>query len=332
MKSKIELFQEAYYNGNPLITDEQYDQLVLLLGEESIGPGGDIEHLNPMYSLDKVYPSRGDKMRSTEGYIESNKFDGCAIELVYERVMDGVYILHHMCTRGNVSMGKTIAYAKHTALSIPVKLNLSQELTESFIQITGEVISTKDVPNARNMVGGALNKKDLTEFYNTAEALGMVFVAYNITLPSTKPMGKFYTEDLDTLDKLGFLNVLTAPEKLSTKPMVKLHYDGVVYRLNNNEEYYNLGFTAKAPRGAFAVKQDADFVVTKLLDVEWNVGRTGKVVPTAILEPVDIDGATISRATLNNPVFIEEMGLYTGCMVKVIRSGEIIPCIIGLFE
>ena len=90
-----------------------------------------------------------------------------------------------------------------------------------------------------------------------------------------------------------------------------------------------MGFTDKFPRGAYAHKEEQEFVTTKLLSVEWNTGKSGKVTPVAILEPVTIGEALISRATLNNIEYIEALNLEVGCTVKVIRAGEIIPSIIG---
>jgi len=88
------------------------------------------------------------------------------------------------------------------------------------------------------------------------------------------------------------------------------------------------GYTAHHPRAAYALKKTPTGVETTLLDVEWNTGKTGVITPTAILEPVDIDGATVSRATLHNMEFINQMELTLGCKVEIIRSGEIIPKIL----
>jgi DNA ligase (NAD+) len=90
---------------------------------------------------------------------------------------------------------------------------------------------------------------------------------------------------------------------------------------------YSLGYTAKHPRGAYAVKERGASVETRLLDVIWQTGKTGKVTPVAILEPVMIGDALVSRATLNNIAFIRALDIKIGDTVGVIRSGEIIPCI-----
>ena len=101
-----------------------------------------------------------------------------------------------------------------------------------------------------------------------------------------------------------------------------------MFRVNDTQVFQDLGYTAKHPRGAYAKKERAAHVETKLLDVEWQVGKSGKVTPVAILEPVYIGDALVSRATLNNPGFIEMLDLQIGDTVAIIRSGEIIPCIL----
>jgi DNA ligase (NAD+) len=105
--------------------------------------------------------------------------------------------------------------------------------------------------------------------------------------------------------------------------------DGRVFRVNYNPRFYELGFTSHHPRGAYALKTREEGVVTTLLDVIWQTGKSGKVTPVAILEPVEIEEAKISRATLNNMAYIEELNLEIGCKVEVIRAGKIIPCIVS---
>lgn len=332
MKNIIAQFQKAYYDGNPQITDDQYDALIAEYGEyeTDIGNKGDIPHLNPMYSLQKFYPGRGDVVPATRGHIESKKLDGAAIELVYKRVGEDLFVLDRMATRGNVEAGTLIDHRKHVQLGIPS--SFEYETDEDFLQVTGEVVTTIEMDNARNVASGKLNLDDYKEFCDAANALGLKFFAYNITVPGLSYFRKTYGADIGFLESSGFEVVHNVDDYLSANPTRKINFDGTVYRLNDNTEFYRLGFTAKFPRGAFAVKEDKDFVVTTLIDVEWNTGRTGKVVPKAIIETVEIEGAKVSRATLNNPKFIEAMGLYKGCKVKIIRSGEIIPCIIGLYE
>ena len=130
-----------------------------------------------------------------------------------------------------------------------------------------------------------------------------------------------WTEDLELLNREGFDTVIQ--EDWSNYPR-----DGVVFRIDNRTMYEDLGYTSHHPRGAFALKQRPPGVMTKLLDVIWQVGKSGVVSPVAILEPVIVGEATVSRATLHNMKYIEDLGLELGCTVEVIRAGEIIPRIV----
>ncbi len=102
--------------------------------------------------------------------------------------------------------------------------------------------------------------------------------------------------------------------------------------INLNSDFQAEGYTSHHPRGSFALKIRKEAVITTLLDVEWQVGKSGVVSPVAILEPIQIDDANISRATLHNISYIESLNLEIGCEVKVIRSGDIIPRITGRVE
>jgi len=182
------------------------------------------------------------------------------------------------------------------------------------IQVTGEIVAPLHVENSRNYAAGSLNLKDLNEFKTRA----IEFFAYQAT-PSLR---KHWSDDMTVLKYHGF-NTVLEPELGKIYPS-----DGIVVRVENNDQFEQLGYTSKHPRGAYARKERAAHVETKLLAVEWNVGKTGKVTPTAILEPVKIGDALVSRATLNNPGFIEALDLQIGDIVAVARAGEIIPCIL----
>jgi NAD-dependent DNA ligase len=104
--------------------------------------------------------------------------------------------------------------------------------------------------------------------------------------------------------------------------------DGEVVRENDNKLFEAMGYTSKHPRGAYALKPEPTLVRTKLLGVEWQLGRTGVVSPVAILEPVLVGEAMVSRATLHNMEYIEALDLELGCEVEIVRAGEIIPRIV----
>ena len=131
-----------------------------------------------------------------------------------------------------------------------------------------------------------------------------------------------YDEDMKQLRRLGFKTAYGEYELDKVYPC-----DGMVYRVNNNAVFAEMGYTAKAPRGAYALKERNEGADTILLDVVWQTSKSGRVTPVAILEEVTIEDAKITRATLNNVAFIEALDIQIGDMVHVIRAGSIIPCI-----
>lgn len=310
----IKYHQEQYAKGTPEISDQEYDLLVGIYdAEKNIGPTGDVPLAYPMYSLQKVYPKRGDKVPTTckdVDLVESPKYDGNAIELVY---VNGVF--HRATTRGDGVKGQDVT-DKARLLPIP---NFIWN-NKGVVQITGEVVATKITPNARNIVSGKLvSEKDLNEAKLVFNEHEVVFVAYGVK-PS---LNNYYNADMAALDLYGFDVAINRPYEGHAPT------DGVVYRVNDNSLFESLGYTSKFPRGAYAVKEDDPPVETTLLDVIWQVGATGKVTPVAILEPVDIKGTTITRATLNNISFINALELEIGCKVAIIRAGDIIPKVVG---
>lgn len=311
--NKIEQFldsaSKAYYAGSPIISDDQFDKLAESIGYAKVGSvamGNTAKHLYQMYSLQKYYEDE-DKTRPLEGIRDLSctvKLDGAAISLLY---VDGDLV--RGLTRGDGVEGQIITDKLLATKLVPHKINLP-----GVVQITGEMVAPKTQENARNYAAGALNLKSLDEFKTRA----ISFFAYGIQPNQTKT----FNEDLEVLKAQGF-------SAINEVDLDKIYpCDGVVFRVNNNELFQEMGYTAKHPRGAYARKERAEHVETTLLDVEWQVGKSGKVTPVAILEPVYIGDALVSRATLNNPGFIEMLDLQIGDRVAVIRSGEIIPCIL----
>jgi NAD-dependent DNA ligase len=310
----IKKLQQEYYDGDPSLSNEEYDALVDRFGEKTIGSGGDFKHMYRMYSLQKSYPCRGDVSPLTgTDIIETPKLDGAACSIIY---VDSSLIQGN--TRGDgTSSPTTIELWKLEALGI------STRMCHGSVQVTGEVVTTKRVPNERNFASGALQLQSKEEFLSRMEEGGLLFIAYNVQNSNdSSGLGISYSQDMNYLNDMGFPTVLDCD--WSECPQ-----DGLVFRYDNNIEFFNAGFTDRFPRGAYAEKEDEEAVETTLLDVIWETGKTGKVTPKAIFEQVVIDDAKITRATLNNAGYLEAMGLEIGDTIRVIRAGGIIPKILG---
>ena len=303
--------RESYFNGRPLIPDEVYDRLVENVNTDEVGSATDSRFKHPfqMFSLQKVFanednaPDWGNEVAFTTA-----KLDGAAISVTY---VDGV--LHQALTRGDGIAGLDITdKIRHIVPKVLETGQTGYALFSGVRQITGEIVAPKSIKNARNYAAGALNLKDVNEF----KSRDLTFVAYGI-----QPyIGERWCEDMNCLD--NWFNVVTMGD------YAEFPHDGVVFRVDSYRAFDKLGHTSHHPRGAYAFKTREAGVVTKLLDVEWNTGKSGVVAPIGILEPIEIGGAVISRATLHNIAFIDELGLEIGCNVEVIRSGEIIPKVV----
>ena len=303
----LELCNQKYAEGNPILPDEVYDRLVENTELES-KVGYDVteerfKHPFPMYSLQKVFigEDKEPDWDTEQPHIMTAKLDGAAVSITY---IDGIF--HQALTRGDGRAGLDI--------TDKIKSLVPNEIWSKGIkQITGEIVAPKTIPNARNYASGALNLKDLQEF----KSRDITFIAYGIQ----PAICAEWTEDMNMVADMGF-NAITKSDYR------EFPQDGKVVRVDSNIYFEKLGYTSHHPRGSFALKTRQAGVVTRLLDVEWNVGKSGAVSPVAILEPCIIGEATVSRATLHNMAYIEALDLQIGCNVEVIRSGEIIPRVV----
>lgn len=310
IKRLLDRAWEAYDVGTPIMEDAEFDALSIKydydrFGSEAVGAKG--KHLYPMYSLKKVFDEEPDPYELTDK-IKSPKLDGTAISLLYE---EGFLV--QALRRGRDGLeGEFVT----DFMQLLVPKQIEHKYTT---QINGEVVCDKSINNARNYASGAFGLKDIDEFKTRVPYLK--FVAYGVMpfLSDTYEvdMALLHSEGIDTV--LG----LNISENFRT--------DGTVYRENNNQRFESVGFTSKYPRGAFARKQSSDVAVetTVLTNVLWQVGRTGQITPVAIFDEIIIDDAKITRATLHNAGFIEEMDLDIGDTILVTRSGGIIPKVLG---
>jgi NAD-dependent DNA ligase len=317
MKLYLERLSKLYYDGTPEISNEEYDALEGIYGQ-SINGTGDIKHMYRMYSLKKHYDVDGELPLNKRECEETLKLDGAAVDVFY---VDGQF--KHALTRGDGILGRDIS-TKMLTLGIPVTIPSLKPT-----QITGEVVASKDMENSRNYASGALGQKDREVWEQRKTDGNMRFIAYNVqTVQNRWGIGETYLEDMNTLNAWGF-HVITAKCGFTEGWEQDYPTDGIVYRISNNAKFNEAGFTDKFPRGAIAWKEKQESVQTTILAVEWDTGKSGKVTPVAILEPVLIGEAMVARATLNNQAYIKALDLEIGCTVEVIRSGEIIPKIIA---
>jgi len=314
-----------------------------------------VTHKNRMYSLDNSYSKedlldwekRIKKILETEdvSYTCELKYDGASINLTYENGL-----LVSAVTRGDGFQGDDVTANIKTIKSIP--LVLKEKFVDNF-EIRGEIvlplegfnkmneerIEAGEDPyrNPRNTASGSLKLQDSSEVARRP----LDCLLYHI-VSNENPL-KSHIETLENARKLGF-KVPKAIETCSTIDDVfnfiqkwdsmrhKLPYetDGIVVKVNSLSQQDELGFTAKAPRWAIAYKFKAEQESTVLEEISYQVGRTGAITPVANLEPVELAGTTVKRASLHNADQIEKLDIRVGDTVYVEKGGEIIPKIVGV--
>ena len=289
---------------------------------------------------DSYNESHEDKLDDIE-YTLEYKFDGLTINLTYE---DGKLI--NAATRGNGSVGEEISAQVHTIKSVPRTIK-----EKSLLEIQGEALmplselerynkeNEFQLKNARNAAAGALRNLDTNE----TKKRNLIAYIYNISTTNLD----FTSEEemLDFLKDQGFVvhpyhkkvktydEIIKELDKIEEeRKTLDILTDGVVIKINDKKTQQALGYTNKFPRWSIAYKFEAEEYTTTLLDVVWNVGRTGKVTPSAILEPVDFSGVTVSRATLNNYDDILRKKVKLGSRVFIRRSNDVIPEILGVVD
>jgi DNA ligase (NAD+) len=320
-----------------------------------------VRHSVPMLSISNTYNAgelRDWDARNRKGlgigsdqpieYIVELKIDGVAVSLRYE---DGRFVLG--ATRGDGVRGDDITRNLRTIKAIPERINLPKG---SALEVRGEVFFEREpfekmnaerlkegeaaFANPRNAAAGTLKmldssvvaKRPLTMFaYASGEA--------SVELPVT------HADFLKYLEELGFRvnpertvctgidEVIAQTERWETgRKKLPYETDGLVIKVNRRDWQARLGATAKAPRAFVAYKFSAEQGQSRLLSVEWGVGRTGAVTPVAVLEPVRLAGTTVQRATLHNLDELERLGIRIGDAVMVEKGGDIIPKIVRVVE
>ncbi len=288
--------------------------------------------------------------QSVVEYCAEPKLDGLAVSLIYK---EGKLV--QAATRGDGKVGENVTSNVMTIKAIPLKL--TGEHVPSYIDVRGEVIMTRSgfnqwneraretcgkvFANPRNAAAGSLRQLDP----KVTAKRPLAFFAYYVGECEGYDLPHDQYHRLLALKELGFpvnpnikcvkgLNGLKTfyEDILSRRETLNYDIDGVVLKINSLDTQEEMGFTAKNPRWAIAYKFPPEEMMTKLLDVEFQVGRTGAITPVAKLDPVYVGGATVSSATLHNADEIERLGLKIGDMVIVRRAGDVIPQVSGVVK
>jgi DNA ligase (NAD+) len=337
LENLVKKHNSLYWDLNaPEISDIEFDALVeqlralsptspvlSSLGENFAELGNEVSHAKPMLSLDKCYTEEDliKWSKSFSSIVYTPKIDGMACSIKYENG-----ILVQGATRGDGSKGEDIT--QNIINIVPKRIAITQS-----IEVRGELympISTfqsqKDLfANPRNAVAGIIKRKE------NSDSSSIKFLAYDLIGADLD----LFSDKLNTLANLGFtippFTVLTKDlqsgydQILSTKDSLDYELDGVVYRANSNKEYENAGYTSHHPKGAIAYKFQGEFGTTKLLNVEWQISRSGILTPVAIVQPVKLSGAMVGRITLHHAGMIKTKGLSLNADVLAIRRGGVIP-------
>lgn len=363
---------EYYRLDKPSVSDAEYDRLYRELVEleranpEQVLPhspthrvGGKIldgfekfTHLYPLYSLQdafsqeelEAFDQRVRKEFPQATYICELKIDGLSISLTYEagRLMVGA-------TRGDGSVGENITENLKRVKDIPLTLPEPLDITvrgecympkTSFerVNLERQEKGEPEFANPRNAAAGTLRQLDT----GVVAKRGLSTFLYQEASPTD---ASSQSQVLAELDRLGFTTnhdyvlagsmseVWNFIEKVASKRNeLPYEIDGIVIKVNDLAIQEELGFTVKAPRWAVAYKFPAEEKEAEILSVDWTVGRTGVVTPTANLTPVQLAGTTVSRATLHNVDYIAEKDIRIGDTVIVYKAGDIIPAVLRVVE
>lgn len=360
---------EYYVMDNPSVTDREYDRLydelkaleessgtvefdspTKRVGGEPIKAFGKHAHISRLYSLDKsvtydelnAFFTRVKKAVKSPEYTVEYKFDGLTMCLTYD---GGKFV--RATTRGNGVEGEDVTAQCLTIKSFPLTIAYTGTL-----EVQGEAVirlsvldeynrtAKEQLKNARNAAAGAIRNLDPRV---TAERKPEILF-YNVNYMSEGGLSS-QTEHFEFLKEQGFKvypflrlckteeEVISAIEEIEVeRKKIDVLTDGAVIKLNSTAEREALGYTDKFPRWAMAYKFEAEESETTVKEVVWQVGRTGKLTPLAMVEPVELAGATVRKATLNNFGDLTRKDVKVGSRVLIRRSNEVIPEILRATE
>jgi DNA ligase (NAD+) len=323
------------------------------VGGEILTMFNKVQHATPMLSLGNAFDEqdlRDFDRRVRQGvgenvaYVCELKIDGLAVSLIYE---DGLLV--RGATRGDGTTGEDITSNLKTIRSLPIRLKdqVSLEVRgeafmpkKSFEALNKARKEREEEPfaNPRNAAAGSLRQLDP----KIAASRNLDVFLYGIANVGDTGI-RAHSEGLDYLEKLGFKankerrkvdSIEGVIEYVNSwvekRPDLPYDIDGIVIKVDSLDQQAELGTTAKSPRWAIAYKFPAEEVVTTLKEIELSVGRTGVVTPTAILEPVQVAGTTVGRASLHNEDLIREKDIKIGDKVVIKKAGDIIPEVVNV--
>ena len=322
------------------------DSPTVRVGGEVISDFKKVTHTIPMMSLDDIFnedeviafDEKVKKVVSNPEYVCELKIDGLSVSLLYENGK-----LVRGATRGDGTTGEDITHNVRTIKNIPLSLPVDID-----IEVRGEIympISSfeslneerrnkgeKEFANPRNAAAGSVRQLDS----KIASERNLSTFIYHMPVPGNNI--KTQKDALDYMKELTFTvnpnikKVNTIKEVLDYINYWTIHrkelpyeIDGIVIKVNNLEDQRRLGYTARVPKWGIAYKFPAEEVLTKLLDIEFCVGRTGKITPRADLSPVRLQGSVVSSATLHNQDYINEKNIRIGDTVSIRKAGDVIP-------
>ncbi len=320
-----------------------------------------IKHNIPMLSLDNAFSledlenfagkiARFINNQADLEYTAELKIDGLSFSAFYENGK-----LKYVCTRGDGEFGEDVTHNVVMIANFPTCVNIDN-FSLKILEIRGEIYISREAfeninkqksengeklfANPRNAASGTLRNLDP----QVTKSRNLQYFAYNIAQIDDNLAPKTQQESLILLRKLGFsTNDCTVTGSLADcvkfyenidKNRYSIGYDidGLVYKINDFSIQKRLGNTYQSPRWAIAHKFSGTFAVTKVLDVINQIGRMGNITPVAILEPVNVGGVVIKRATLHNFEEIERLGVKAGDIVKITRAGDVIPQVVEVME
>lgn len=304
--------------------------------------------LQDVFSYEELYEfdNRVRSVIDDPEYVVETKIDGLSVSLEYR---NGMFV--RGSTRGDGFVGEDVTHNLLTIASIPKKINCPQV---SYLELRGEVYISKETfrklvdaqelagekpfKNPRNAAAGSLRQKDP----KISAKRGLDIFIFNIQQCEGKTF-ESHSESLDFVKSLGFpvsvlynryKNIHEAVENIKyigeNRDNFSFDIDGAVIKVNNLSDRELLGATAKYPKWAVAFKYPPEEKITKLLDIEVQVGRTGALTPTAVFEPIQLAGTSVSRAVLHNQDFIDSKNINIGDSIIVRKAGEIIPEVVAL--